>query len=265
MNEKQLIATITDFIRLNPKRNRFSSWREYNSQSFHAVQSIMKNQINVIKFHTYNNVFYNKKNNKKLMGQDYINILLTSENIKEYNKRIRINYPNCRKKKLRELLIYDVFNWYSYNKEQVVIDEVEFGFSEQIKTELRKIKELLKEKDWSYYFFSLQKLMHNTIIEALEWREGKNLNFNSYSKVLKKYLANNLEEQEELLSQIVTINLYRNTFSKAVVGAASSHQELYDKWTQFTELQKTIKAWELYYILIKFIHIIILIKNNKEI
>ncbi|BET39516.1 hypothetical protein SAP269_21050 [Spiroplasma ixodetis] len=86
-------------------------------------------------------------------------------------KKIRDDFPFCKQKQLNKILIDDLFNCFNKNPQNVFIDDSETHFDEQITNQLEKIRYFLDKKDWSNYFFNLQKLMHEQIIKFLSWNK----------------------------------------------------------------------------------------------
>ncbi len=53
------------------------------------------------------------------------------------------------------------------------IEASEINFDISTKKQLKKIRFLLDEQDWSNYFFNLQIIMHKEIINFLDWKSEK--------------------------------------------------------------------------------------------
>ncbi|WP_339047567.1 hypothetical protein [Spiroplasma endosymbiont of Colias croceus] len=121
-------------------------------------------------------------------------ILLSSKNIFEYHKRIRDEFPYCKQRKLTKILLDDLFFWVDKNIKKIIIDVSETNFDIELRKKIKKIRHFLDEEDWSNYFFNLQKLMHEQIMNFLNWK-SENLNWNNYSKALKIILTNYFDNE----------------------------------------------------------------------
>ncbi|WP_252320415.1 hypothetical protein [Spiroplasma endosymbiont of Lariophagus distinguendus] len=242
MNKFELGKHINNFVKLNPKKNKFLKINQELNKSFFVIKNIFKENIKYILTSNYDDIFYYKK--LKLSGKKWIEILLSSKDIFEYNKKIRDDFLYCKQRKFIKILLDDLFNCFNKNPQNVVIENSESHFEEQINMQLEKIRYFLDKKDWSNYFFNLQKIMHEQIIKFLSWNK-KSFNYEIYNKDLKKSLNDilNPTEVNKYLQFVQKVNLYRNTLCKVQPVINKINQSLFEDWNNCSELNKEIKSW----------------------
>ncbi|MBP1525883.1 MAG: hypothetical protein H9Q65_04840 [Spiroplasma ixodetis] len=253
MNGLKLGIYIDNFVHLNPKNNKYPNFNKYDLNSFSIIKNQFKENKKYIITSNYDDIFYSK--NEFLNGKKWIEIFLSSKDIFEYHKKIRDDFPYCKRKKLNKTLLDDLFFWFDKNPKKIITDVSEMNCDIELRKKLEQIRYFLDEQDWSNYFFNLQKLMHEYIIKFLSW-ENKNLDYISYSKIFKqKLLINNLSKYliDDYLQFIQKVNLYRNTLSKSSPKMLDLNQNLITEWNKSNDLSKKIIAKKLYYSLIEFI------------
>lgn len=260
MTEKELGTHINNFVKLNPKQNKYLNFAKYNQNSFFTIQNKIKENKKYIITSNYDDIFYNK--NSKLSGKKWIEIILSSKDIFEYNKRIRDDFPYCKSRKLIKILLDDLFYYFQKNPQNAVIEDLKLNFEIEIRKDLEKIRYFLEKKDWSNYFFNLQKLMHEQIIQFLSW-EKKSFEYETYNKILSKILNSKMKQKftEEDLKFVQKVNIYRNTLSKASVKMLPLNKEIIEEWKTLSDLEKSKVAWNFYCQLGNFIITINLIKK----
>lgn len=263
MTDKELNSHINDFVNLNPRKLKYPKINNKHLQAYLLIQQYFKNHYKEIKLTDYDNIFYNQHTG--LGGKEWINILLSTKNVEKYYKLIRIGYPYCNQKMLKQKLLLEIFYWSYSDVQESIIEIVEQDFNIEQKNKLKKIRQLINEQEWSIYFFELQKIMHEQIIFFLDWIG--NFNYDNYSKILIKKLNHNLNNQqtEKYLNFIKIVNLYRNTFSKIKPSENDKNQILFNQWNNWTILIKKSQAWDLYYQLNNFINVTNLILQEKKI
>ncbi|MBP1527393.1 MAG: hypothetical protein H9Q66_05670 [Spiroplasma ixodetis] len=119
----------------------------------------------------------------------------------------------------------------------------------------------MDKKDWSNYFFNLQKLMHEHIIKLIDWK-NKPLNYRDFNKMLIQKLnfsISDLKLIENYNNTIQLINSYRNTLSKSTSIINNNIVE----WNSKNDLTKKLVAWKLYFSLTELITCFNLILNKK--
>ncbi|MBP1527283.1 MAG: hypothetical protein H9Q66_05115 [Spiroplasma ixodetis] len=259
MNKQELGKHIDNFVKLNPKKNKYLKINQELNKSFFVIKSNFKANIKNIFASNYDDVFYSK--NLKLSGKKWIEILLSSKNITEYNKLIRDVFPYCKTLKLGKKIFKDLFFWFDKNTQNSIIEVSEVHFDDQIKKQLEKIRKFLDEEEWSIYFFEIQKLMHEQIIKFLLW-ENKPLKFNHYGNLLFRKMIFDLTQErvDKYLNFVQKVNIYRNTISKV----SPINKVTNDNWNKMNNFSKQSLAKELYYELIEFIDVINLLLNEKS-
>ncbi|WP_342276670.1 hypothetical protein [Spiroplasma endosymbiont of Nebria brevicollis] len=85
--------------------------------------------------------------------------------IRKYHSIIRNEFTYCKQKKLKVIIIDGLFYWFNKNTHNIIIDLSEKYFDIDTRKNLEKIRLILEEKDWSIFFFSVQRLMHVHIIK----------------------------------------------------------------------------------------------------
>lgn len=248
MNKIELGLYIDNFVKLNPKKNIRPNIEKFEQNSFFVIQNCFKE---------------NKKS--KLVGKKWIEILLSSKEIFEYNKRIRDDFPYCKQKKLIKILLDDLFYLFKSNIPNVLIEDTKQYFNDELKNNLIKIRKFLNDKEWSIYFFELQKIMQKQIIKFLSWNKTT-FEYESYNKVLRKVLIKIMNENfvEEYLKIIQNINLYRNTLSKINTKMLYLNKSLLKEWKILSDFEKTSVCWKLYFELLSFINLQNLILNKNS-
>lgn len=263
MKNKKISYYIWHFVKLNPKINSKPYIKKYNQNSFLIIKRIFKENKKYIISSNYDDIFYNKY--EQMQGKKWLAIFLSSKDIFEYHKSIRDKYFYCKQKKFMKILIND-FDYLFDNKDiqNVIIDISTSNFNFEMKKNLEKIRKFLDEEEWSIYFFELQKLMHEQIIKFLGW--DKELNYNSYSKILIKKLSISLckEKVDNYLQFIELLNNYRNTISKVAPLIRNHNQQILNNWNSYSTDDKKDTSLELFYNLIKFIDVINLLLNEKS-
>lgn len=131
MNKQELGKHIDNFVKLNPKKNKYLKINQELNKSFFVIKSNFKENIKNIFASNYDDIFYNK--NLKLSGKKWIEILLSSKNITEYNKLIRDVFPYCKTSKLGKKIFKDLFFWFDKNTQNSIIEVSEVHFDDQIK------------------------------------------------------------------------------------------------------------------------------------
>lgn len=262
MNKIELGKVINKFVKLNPKTNKYPNFNKYALSSFSIIKNQFKENKKYIITSNYDDIFYNKNN--FLNGKKWIEIILSSKDIFEYHKKIRDDFPFCKQKKLMEKIIEDLFFWFDKNTKKIIIDSTESNFDIELRKKLENIRYFLDKKDWSNFFFNLQKLMHEQIIKFLSW-ENKNLDYASYSKILKQKLSKIINENlvEEYFIIIQKINLYRNTLSKINNKILNLNKKILEEWKNFSNIEKTSICWKIYFELLTFINLQNLILNKN--
>lgn len=264
MDEVKLGYYIRNFVYLNPKNNKYPNFNKYDLNSFLIIKNQFKENKKYIITSNYDDIFYNK--NSKLSGKKWIEIILSSKDIFEYHKRIRDDFPFCKSKQLVKKLIEDLFFWFDKNTKKIIIDLSESDFDIELRKKLENIRYFLDKKDWSNYFFNLQKLMHEQIIKFLSW-ENKNLNYNAYNKELKQKLSVKIKNNfiDNYFQFIEKVNLYRNTLSKASAKLLDLNKILLEEWNNSNDIEKDIIVWNLYYKLNHLITTFNLILNKDDV
>lgn len=261
MNKTELAKYILNFVKLNPKKNCYPNTNKYNQNCFFVIQNSFKENKKYIITSNYDSIFYSK--NEKLIGKNWMEILLSSNNILEYHKKIRDNFPYCNQKKLIKSLISSFDYWFDRNSQNAIIEVSEATFDIDTRKKLENIRYFLDKKDWSNYFFNLQKLMHEQIIKLLDWK-NKSLNYNSYIEILNQKLSsyiNDLNIIKNCNETIRQINLYRNLLSKATSIIPNNNVQWNSISSDFT---KKLIAWKLYYLLAELINCFNLILQEKK-
>ncbi|MBP1525789.1 MAG: hypothetical protein H9Q65_03590 [Spiroplasma ixodetis] len=128
MNKFELAKHISNFVKLNPKENKFLKINQQCNKSFFVIKNIFEENIKYIIASNYDDIFYNKK--IKLSGKKWIEILLSSKDILEYHKRIRDDFPYCKQRKFIKILLDDLFNCFNKNPQNAVIEDNESHFEE---------------------------------------------------------------------------------------------------------------------------------------
>lgn len=262
IKSKKLASYIFNFVKLNPKDNKYPNFDKYDINSFYVIQKIYRLNIGQTPSSNYDNIFFSE-NNKFLSGQEWLDILNESQNFLDYHSKIRNRFFNCDQKKLKQQISYQVFSWYYHSKGKEIIDEIETSFKNDVKTSLSKIRNFLLNQEWAEYFFNLQKLMHSQLVIFLSWK-SESLNFASYSKLLKKKLREKLSEEQVLsmLEIVQEINLYRNSLSKASSGSGDESLNIFNSWNNASNNAKTAICLNLYFKLLEFISVITVVFNN---
>lgn len=261
MTGSELGYYIHHFVKLNPKKNKRPNLSKYNQNSFFVIQNSFKENKKYIITSNYDDVFYYK--NEKLIGKKWIDIILSSKDIFEYHKIIRDEFPYCKQKKFLKILIENLFFWFDKNMIKVIVEASEVNFDIDTRKKLENIRYFLDKKDWSNYFFNLQKLMHEQIIKLLDWK-NKSLNYNSYIEILNQKLSsyiNDLNIIKNCNETIRQINLYRNLLSKATSIIPNNNVQWNSISSDFT---KKLIAWKLYYLLAELINCFNLILQEKK-
>lgn len=128
MNKQELGKHIDNFIKLNPKKNKYIKINQELNKSFFVIKSNFKENIKNIFASNYDDIFYNK--NLKLSGKKWIEILLSSKNITEYNKLIRDVFTYCKTSKLGKKIFQDLFFWFDKNTQNSIIEVSEVHFDD---------------------------------------------------------------------------------------------------------------------------------------
>ncbi|WP_308150280.1 hypothetical protein [Spiroplasma sp. AdecLV25b] len=261
MTNNELYNHIVNFVKLNPKRRKYTKVTNKRTEAYLLVQEYFKSHQKDIKASDYDNIFYSK--HSSLNGQEWINILLSTKNFNKYNKLIRVGYPYCNNKELFEKLRWELYYWKNFDNQEMMIELEQTNFTSGQKIKLKQIRNFLNDEDWSNYFFNLQNIMHTEIIKFLDWKG--NFIYDNYSKVLIKKLNTFLTQQqtEQYLLFLQKVNLYRNTFAKAKPAENDVNQELLNQWKNWTILIKKTQAWDLYHQLNNFINVTNLIIQEK--
>lgn len=259
MTEKELGIHIDNFVKLNPKQNKIPNIDKYNQKSFFVIQNSFKENKKNIITSNYDDIFYGKSS--LLSGKKWTEILLSSKDILQYHKKIRDYFPFCNQKKLIKTLLDDLFFWFDKNMQKDIIEASEINFDINTRKKLENIRYFLDKKDWSNYFFNLQKLMHEHIIKLIDWK-NKPLNYRDFNKMLIQKLnvsISDLKLIENYNNTIQLINSYRNTLSKSTSIINNNIVE----WNSKNDLTKKLVAWKLYFSLTELITCFNLILNKK--
>lgn len=258
MTKIELGKHIIEFMAINPKKNSYPVLNSTNQKAFFVIQQNYKFNKDNILSSKYDDIFYNKT--KSLPGKEWLEKIVNAKDISEYHSIIRNEFKYCRQRKFKAIVINDLFYWFNKNTHNSIIDLSEKHFDIDTRKNLEKIRLALEEKDWSIFFFSMQRLMHVHIIKLLNWNKN-NLNYGVYSKVLQKKLVNSLCENValEYMLFVQKVNLYRNCLSKATIESKLDSQSILQDWNKFSTLNKTSTCWKLYFQLNEFITIMNLI------
>lgn len=260
MTEKEIGRYIVLFYNCNKKRMIVRNYSKEEMYAFEVIKTFFKNE----KKYTGKNftkVYYNNKNDY-IAGDKWLHILLTSESLYHYFRTIRSEYAYCNRKLLAKNLNYNIMFWYysnSKNQKDIIFSVSENIYSSQLRVELNALKEQINNKQWTNYFFNLQKEMNTHLFNFLNWNKD-NFNFNKYVDLLNSKIESEFIFLQ-LIDLITVINNHRNALVKVTSGSGEINKKIRQQWDNSSDLEKNIICWSLYWKLLEIIKILQELKN----